>query len=103
MALWEYIGGIYGKVAMLWRFLVGVCKKLEAVEQDVLLLMTRDDVKIHEEVYQFNMTMNALRGELNAIHVRLGKTKTAEEEKDLREVMKRKGIKKDNAELDKVM
>lgn len=40
LALWENVGGIYGSMAMLWRFIVKACQKVEAIEQHILPLTT---------------------------------------------------------------
>ena len=75
MALWHFVGGIYGKLAEIWRFIEKICKKVEEAEQNELRLTIRDDVKVQEEICRLNMTIEALREELNAIHVRHSKQK----------------------------
>lgn len=72
MALWHFFTDIYKKREEIWCFIADICKKLEEMEQNILLLTTRDDVQIHEEI-------ESLHKELNAIHVRLSKRKTAKE------------------------
>lgn len=56
MALWHFFTDIYKKLEEIWRFIADICKKLEEMEQNILLLTTRDDVKIHEEICELSMT-----------------------------------------------
>lgn len=94
MTLWHFIfTGIYKKLEEIWRFMADICKKLEEMEQNTLLLTTRDDVKIHEEICELSRTIESLHKELNAIHVRLSKQKQQLKEKDVKETIKQKGTK----------
>ena len=94
MALWHFIfTDIYKKLEEIWRFIADICKKLEEMEQNTLLLTTRDDIKIHEEICELSMTIESLYQELNAIHVRLSKQKQQGKEKDVKETIKQKGTK----------
>ncbi len=90
MTLGEHIGGIYGRIATLWRFLVQVCQRLEAVEQDIFLLTTPDDVKIDEEICHLHRRIDTLQAELNIMHFELSKRKKQKKRKSSKKLTSRR-------------
>ena len=101
LALWENVGGIYGSMAMLWRFLVKACQKVEAIEQHILPLTTSwrhpwGNLPLARKDRRFTIrTQHRSFGP--------GQMQTTEKEKALKKANKQKDIEKNKTEWNKLM